>query len=335
MNTNPESSLKTGVVCRRNFSSYLVATGGQILSCPAPLPKKEFSAAQGKRHPRRQRVAADGSIAPFPYALVAGDCVLVRMEGQDRGSILRAYPRRNRISRKPTGARRGNAEEQILAANVDQVIAFCAVDCDRPEWHMLDRFLALAEAADLPAVVLLSKSDLLPSDASAQGHIRGEANEYRRIGYPVVECSGKTRSGIEEGEQILFRKTSILLGKSGVGKTTLLNALFPGWNLRTGEINRFGEGRCTTSNAELFPLENGGAVVDTPGVRALNFWGMEGQNPAHVFREMRPLEGRCRFGLDCRHMEEPGCALRKAVEAGRISPRRFRSMLHLAEECNE
>jgi ribosome biogenesis GTPase len=264
--------------------------------------------------------------------LVVGDRVHVQLTGNDTGRITGIFPRRNQISRRAAGTSRGNPSEQILAANVDQVVAFCAVDRTPPEWHLLDRFLALAEAVELPAVIILSKMDRLPTSGLALEEIQNEAVEYRRIGYSLLACSAKSGMGIEEARSIFRLGTSILLGKSGVGKSSLLNMLFPGWNLRVGEVNRFGEGRCTTSNAELFPVEEGGAVVDTPGLRALDLWGGEDRNPAHGYREMRSLEGRCRFGLDCRHLEEPGCAIRRAVEAGQISVRRFRSMLHLAQE---
>jgi ribosome biogenesis GTPase len=332
MNTDDYPTQDMGVVCRRNNSSYLVSTGKRILSCVASPQWKDSSPDPENPRARDRGTANPVKARRLPPTFVVGDRVQVQRTADDAGWIVGLFPRRNQISRRATGSSRRNPGEQILAANVDQVVAFCAVDHAPPEWHLLDRFLALAEAVGLPAVIVLSKADRLPRVGPALEEIQTEAAEYRRIGYPLIECSSKTGAGIEEATDLLRKRTSILLGKSGVGKSSLLNALFPGWNLRVGETNRFGEGRCTTSNAELFPLRDGGAVVDTPGLRTVALWGGENQNPAHFFREMQSLEGRCRFGLDCRHMEEPGCAVRRAVESGEIRVRRFRSMLHLAEE---
>jgi ribosome biogenesis GTPase len=260
-------------------------------------------------------------------ALVVGDRVSVERIDSGTGWITEIYPRRNHISRRASGGQ----GEQILAANIDQVLAFCALGTTNPEWHQLDRFLALAEIEGIPAVIVLSKADRIPPSGTPLSEINREICEYQRMGYPVIVCSARTGLGICEVESILHDKTSLLLGKSGVGKSSLLNALFPDWHLHVAETSRFGEGRCTTANAEWHPV-GAGAVVDTPGIRKLALWDMEGVNPATCFREIRPLVGLCRFGMDCRHTEEPGCAVRRAVETGRISVRRFRSMLRLAKD---
>jgi ribosome biogenesis GTPase len=332
MNTHEYPALKEGVVRRRNLSSYLVGIEERIFSCVLSESGFGFATVTEDAYARdRRKNQSTRTRHPAP-APVVGDRVEVQPTGGATGRIVGTLPRRNWISRRAAGTSRGNPGEQILAANIDRVVAFCAVDHTPPEWHLLDRFLALAEGAELPAAVFLSKADRLPPAGHALEEIQTEAAEFRRIGYPVLECSATSGLGIEEARSILGKGTSILLGKSGAGKSSLLNALYPGWNLRVGEVNRFGEGRCTTSNAELFPLGENGAVVDTPGLRALELWGGEDRNPALGFREMRPLTARCRFGLDCRHVEEPGCALRRAVEEGRIHVRRFRSMLRLAEK---
>ena len=130
----------------------------------------------------------------------------------------------------------------------------------------------------------------------------------------------------------LTGRISVLVGKSGVGKTALLNALQPGLGLRVKEVNQAtGKGRHTTTNLEMFPLEGGGAIVDTPGTREFGLWETN-IDMAMLFREMQPLVGKCRFGLDCQHDAEPGCVIRKAVMAGEINPRRYQSYLHLKEE---
>ena len=332
MDTTDYSTLETGVVCRRNLSAYLVMIGEKTVSCTVS-PRCAFTTAapQSLSTAGLQAVKA-GRNRCAPPTPVVGDRVRIQLADCDAGWITEILPRRNTISRRAAGSSSRNPSGQILSANIDQVVAFCAVDRVSPEWHLLDRFLALAEVAGIPAAIFLSKADLLPSYDPVPEEIRVEIAQYRRIGYPLVVCSVKTGAGIGEARSILREKTSILLGKSGAGKSSLLNALYPEWRLRVGVINRFGEGRCTTSNAGLFPIESGGAVVDTPGLRTLELWGAEELNPAYAFREMRPFVGRCRFGSDCRHVEEPGCAIRRAVETGRVGARRFRSMLRLAEE---
>ncbi len=323
MNNEGNSTRSTGVVCRRDYSAFQVFVDGETISCRlsphcAGLPDQFEKPARRAENPRK-----GSRSVPSP---VVGDRVVVEGIEGAAGWITDMLPRRNQITRRASGAAGG----QIMAANIDQVLAICALGSS-PEWHQLDRMLALAEIEGVQAAVILSKADLIPPSGADSDEIENEAREYRRIGYPVLVCSTKTDQGMHEVGSILRGKTSLLMGKSGVGKSSLVNALFPDWCLRVAGIGRFGEGRCTTSNAELHPFGDG-AIVDTPGIRKLAAWDAEALNPAYGFREMRPLVGQCRFGGDCRHTEEPGCALRRAVESGRIGERRFRSMLHLAQD---
>jgi len=322
---NPTQSL--GVICRRDLSAFLVLMEGKIISCRLSprfggMPGLQDQPKIQARHSGKPRTGTH----TVP-ALAVGDRVSVEQIDSGTGWIMEIFPRRNRISRQATGG----PGEQILAANIDQVLAFCGLGAANPEWHQLDRFLALAEIEGVPAVIVLSKADRMQPSGTPSSEIDREICDYQRMGYPVILCSVRTGLGISEMGSILRGKYSLLLGKSGVGKSSLLNALFPDWHLRVAETSRFGEGRCTTSNAELHPLGDG-AVVDTPGIRRLALWDTGGSNPAFGFREMRPLVGLCRFGMDCRHTKEPGCAIRRAVETGRVSVRRFRSMLHLAKD---
>jgi ribosome biogenesis GTPase / thiamine phosphate phosphatase len=313
MNANFISDSLSGVICRIDREAIRVLAGDGVFTCPPPTA--------GKADPD-----LPGGSSNQP---AAGDRVEIVPTGRGTGRVLAILPRRNKISRVAAGSAHAKPVEQILAANLDQVIAFCAVDRLPPEWQWMDRMLALAETAGLPAVLLLSKIDALPDSPSGREGLRAEADEFQRIGYRVIFSSARTRAGITEVQAALQGKTSLLLGKSGAGKSTLLNSLRPDLALPTRGTSRFGEGRCTTSNAQLYPLDSG-AVVDSPGLRTLTMWNPDGSDAAYGYREMRPWLGRCRFGLDCRHMDEPGCAIRRAVEAGTVSPRRFRSMLRMA-----
>ncbi len=159
--------------------------------------------------------------------------------------------------------------------------------------------------------------------------------EYRQIGYSFVLTSSYTGEGIQDLQQALAGHVSVLVGKSGVGKTALLNKLQPGLGLRVKEVNQStGKGRHTTTNLEMFPLDGGGAIVDTPGTREFGLWQFD-DDLALLFPEMHPLVGKCRFGVDCQHDEEPGCAIRKAVMEGQISPRRYQSYLSLTKELTD
>jgi len=159
-------------------------------------------------------------------------------------------------------------------------------------------------------------------------------NEYQKIGFPVHLVSTKSGEGLKELEQALQGSISVMVGKSGVGKTSLLNALQPGLELRTQEVTAGlkGRGRHTTTYLEMINLSSSGALIDTPGIREYGLWDIYPEELAWCFPEMRPFEGLCKFGLDCRHDEEPGCAIRKAVMTGAISPYRYKSYMRLYEE---
>jgi ribosome biogenesis GTPase / thiamine phosphate phosphatase len=256
--------------------------------------------------------------------------------------IVELLPRRNQIARRSAVPMPGaHAFEQVIAANLDRAAPVFAAAEPAPKWNLLDRYLVSAEAAGLPALVCITKLDLAPADP--RDDFWQELETYRRIGYPLILVSAVSGAGMEELRVALRGRITVLLGKSGVGKTTLLNALQPGLGLQVNAVSQAtGKGKHTTTHQELFPLQpaggstenddSGGAIIDTPGVREFGLWDIHPDDLALFFPEMRPLVGRCRFGLDCGHDEEPGCAIRKAVMAGQISPRRYQSYLHLKEE---
>lgn len=219
--------------------------------------------------------------------------------------------------------------EQIIVTNVDQVVAVMAAAQPAPKWNLLDRYLASAEVSEVPALICITKLDLVQE---MDAEIHGAMDEYKRIGYPFVLTSSFTGEGFEQLKNALAGRTSVFVGKSGVGKTALLNKLQPGLGLKVKEVNQTtGKGRHTTTSLEMFSLDGGGAIVDTPGTREFGLWAFE-DDMALLFPEMRDLVGKCRFGLDCQHDEEPGCAIRKAVMEGHILPRRYQSFVTLKED---
>ena len=255
--------------------------------------------------------------------------------------IVSVLPRQNKIARRSAVPMPGaHPFEQVIAANLDQVVPVFAAAEPALKWNMLDRYLVSAASSGIPALICITKLDLAPSDPQAE--FWQELEYYRRIGYPLISISALTGHGLEELRQALSGRLSILLGKSGVGKTTLLNALQPGLGLRVNAISQAtGKGKHTTTHQEIFTLPPGagnpetdfaGAIVDTPGVREFGLWDVSPDELALYFPELRQFLGRCRFGLGCSHDEEPGCAIRKAVMDGQVSPRRYQSYLRLREE---
>jgi ribosome biogenesis GTPase / thiamine phosphate phosphatase len=220
--------------------------------------------------------------------------------------------------------------ERIVVANVDQVIVVFAFVKPEPHPRMIDRFLVIAESNDITARLVLNKSELV-DDATAKAF----AAPYVQAGYPVHFTSVKENAGLEELRDAMHQRVSALTGPSGVGKSSLLNAMFPGSDLRVAEISEsVNKGRHTTVGARLLPLPGGGFVADTPGLREVGMWGLEATDVDRCFPEFRPYLGECRF-QDCAHNTEPECRVREAVAAGEISADRHESYLKLRAELTE
>ncbi len=260
--------------------------------------------------------------------LAIGDQVEISIQAEGKGMIEVIHPRRSALVRRaPFGGKRVREDKdkaQIMVANVDQAMFVFACADPAPHVRMLDRFLVLAEAENLTALIIANKSDLLPPEA-AQALFK----LYPPLGYRVLYTSILSGQGVADLRATLRGKISVFAGPSGVGKSSLLNAVQPELGLRTSTVSRLtAKGRHTTVYPELFALDEGGYVADTPGLRALSLWDIEPDELDGYFVEMRAFVSDCEFN-DCSHTHEPGCAVRKAVEMGQMAASRYDSYCRL------
>jgi ribosome biogenesis GTPase len=255
----------------------------------------------------------------------------VELEQGERGeglAIAEIHERRSKLARRTPGGGHG---ERIVVSNVDQVVVVFALVKPTPHPRMLDRFLVIAEANELAARIVVNKVDLASESEAAAMFA-----DHERAGYPVHLTSTKAGGrGLEALHDALHGRTSVLTGPSGVGKSSLLNALYPGLQLRVGEISEsVNKGRHTTVGASLHPLPDGGFVADTPGLREIGMWGLDPTHLDTCFPEFRALTPRCRFA-DCTHTVEPECAVLGAIAAGEVSAARHESYVKLRDELQE
>ena len=322
--------LVQGLVVRKDRGRYMVQVGDGLVPCSiSTLLRKRLlyplRDPASLEHYGVQRVEDIRMVDP----VAVGDRVLFVDAGDGSGLIKEVLDRKSRLSRRDPGP---IPLEQVLVANVDQMIAVFAAARPQPKWHLLDRYLVTAEASGVPARICITKLDLV--DAAELADV---IELYEGLGYPVTLTSTMDGVGIDEMRELLHDRISVLMGKSGVGKTSLLNEIEPGLGLRVGAVStgKVGKGRHTTTHLELVPISGGGGVVDTPGMRELALWRSGRSELGAYFPEFRPYRGTCKFGASCRHESEPGCAIKQAVDNGDVSVARYRSYLKMAREVPE
>lgn len=258
--------------------------------------------------------------------IAVGDRVILRMEEDGTGSITEILPRKNYIPRQATHGRRG---EQILASNIDR--AWVVQSIINPELNtgFIDRFLVTCEAYEVHGGIIINKADL--ASDSDLGYINDLAVEYLNLGYPTIIISAEKKINIGKLIGELRNNTSVFIGPSGVGKTSILNKIEPDANFKVGEISSYSnKGKHTTTFARLVPLHFGGYIVDTPGVREFGLVQIEKSELSLYFPEMIVPRRQCRFN-NCTHYHEPGCGVIAAYEEGKITASRYNSYLNILE----
>lgn len=259
--------------------------------------------------------------------VAVGDIVLIQHASDDAFYIKEIKPRKNYIIRRASNL---SKETHILAANIDQAILVATIFNPETPTTFIDRFLATAEAYSIPAIIVVNKSDLWTPEILE--YAKELKSIYEKIGYPVLFTSASKGEGISQLKEIIKDKISLLGGNSGVGKSSLINALVPGINLKTGDISdTHHTGTHTTTFSEMIPLPEGGELIDIPGVKGFGMIEFQPAEVGHYFPEIFKKSTECKYG-DCRHIGEPGCAVEKAVNDGEITPSRFASYLSIMEE---
>jgi ribosome biogenesis GTPase / thiamine phosphate phosphatase len=303
-------------VVRTHGGHYYVQTAGQVLDC----------SLRGRA--KKERMHRD--------LVVIGDRVRWSALEADVGIIEEVLPRKSLLARTPPPPRprkvngryvKQHLEQQVIIANLDQVLLVFALYSPTINPLMLDRYLVACEATRLPAVIVANKVDLLEEDDE-----HDELALYRQIGYAVYYTSTVTGQGIDELRALVRGRLSVLTGPSGVGKSSLLNALWPALERKVGEVSESRDrGKHTTVVSQLLQPEPGTFVADTPGMRQFRFWDIDPEQLDAFFPEMRPYIGQCRFS-PCTHIHEPGCAIVAAVEREKISVLRYESYCRMFEQ---
>ncbi len=302
-----------GLIIRNTGSWYVVlADDGQTYDCKV---KGNF---------RLRGIRSTNPVA-------VGDRVRIVLQPDGKSALIEEIlDRRNYIIRRASNL---SKQSHIIAANVDQAVLLVTVSHPETSTTFIDRFLASAEAYRVPVLLIFNKTDLYTETESAR--LRELVTLYTQLGYSCVACSALCGEGLDDVREALCGRVSLLSGNSGVGKSTLLNALLPEAEVRTAEISAAHDmGMNTTTFSEMFFLPEGGALIDTPGIKGFGTFDMQREEVAHYFREIFAVGSDCRFG-NCTHTHEPGCAVQVAVEEGRIAQSRYTSYLSMLEDYEE
>lgn len=294
-----------GTVVKSTGSNYLVNINGKIYNCKL----------QGK-------IRLDGRKTTNPIAV--GDWVDVLFENEKEVSIIKIHPRKNYIIRKSLNL---SKQAHIIASNLDQAILIATLVSPRTSLGFIDRFLITAEAYQIPAKIIFNKCDLLNEELL--GYQKDIVNIYTQAGYTCYEISSYDQKQIDNLKAVFENKTTLIAGHSGVGKSTFINALEPKLDLKTGQISSaHSKGMHTTTFAELHALSFGGNIIDSPGIKELGLVEMKKEEVGHYFPEIRALMNECKFN-NCLHVNEPKCAVIKAVEEGKLNEERYMSYLKI------
>ena len=273
----------------------------------------------------------DGIKLTNPMAV--GDVVEVEIEDREEGTgvIKQILPRKNYVVRQSP---RKKHDLHLLASNIDQALLISTIVNPNLKQGFIDRFLLMTEPYEIPVTIVFNKADMY--DEEALEIFGGLKYIYTSIGYKVLLVSALKKQGLEELKEILTNQVTLVSGQSGVGKSSLINAIHPQLNLRTTELSDYsGKGQHTTTFAEMFDLDFGGAIIDTPGIKLLAFNNLEPLDVAHNFREFFAVSENCKFGGKCLHRNEPGCAVKTAIETGEISELRYMNYLNILEEIED
>jgi ribosome biogenesis GTPase len=264
--------------------------------------------------------------------VAVGDDVEFEMEneGEQTVTITEIHPRRNYITRQSPGHR---MQHHIVASNLDQSLLFATLKDPRTSQGFIDRFLMTSEAYHIPAFVVFNKTDLFRKKEQAK--FDELTAIYTAVGYRVLPMSVVNNEGVEEVKSLLKGRTTLMSGHSGVGKSSFINSIFPELRLKTQDVSGWsGKGLHTTTFAEMFDLPFGGRIIDTPGMREFGIVSISKQEVSHYFREMKGLIGQCQFN-NCLHLDEPGCAIKKALDEGRIHIDRYISYCNIVDSIDE
>ncbi len=271
----------------------------------------------------------DGITSTNPIAV--GDWVEIENEEDQESTVItEIYERRNYINRVSPHNRN---QHHIVAANLDQSLLFATLKEPRTSLGFIDRFLVISEAYAVPAIIVFNKADLFKH--KEEDKFQQVKEIYEPVGYTVLKMSVENNTGVEEVASLLAGKTTLLSGHSGVGKSSFINRILPGFILKTQDVSGWsGKGMHTTTFAEMYDLPFGGKIIDTPGIREMGLVDISKQELSHYFPEMRVVLNQCQFN-NCLHLNEPGCAVKEAVNTGSIHAERYISYLNIMDTIDK